>query len=84
MNAKKTNGITSDDIQDLALGLKGLRNAICEPAVPCDTPYGGRVGDLTEAMVYIGQAIDHHAEKIRDIAIAIERLVDVIEKPRDV
>lgn len=52
---------------------EGLRDAICRPAAPWPTPHGGVVGDLTEAMCYVGTAIDSVASSLDRIAEAIEQ-----------
>ena len=68
-NAEPANVV---DVADkIANALVGLRDAVCEPAAPFNTPDGGRVGNVTEAMIFIGQEIGNVASSIRDLAEAI-------------
>ena len=74
-DSPSTERVAMDDDNDLAEAvhgaLTGIRDAICRPAMPFTTRHGGRVGDLTEATVYVAQALDGIADSISDLAEAI-------------
>lgn len=49
----------------------GIRNAICEPAVPFHDQEGGRIGNLTEAAISVSRALFKIAESIQSLADAV-------------
>jgi len=67
--------VSMDDDNDLADAihgaLTGIRDAICRPGVPFKNRHGGNTGDLTEATIYVAQALDGIADSISDLAEAI-------------
>lgn len=66
--------MNSNDFNDaVAMALRDIARGICKPnAVPWKSPYGGNVGDVTEAMIEISQAIRAVAMSLDGVAAAIE------------
>ena len=64
--------IDAASIVDAIDALYTLANSITPSGVGAmDTPNGGRVGSLTEAVVYAAENLEHIAEALSDIADAI-------------
>ena len=65
-----------DDADEMFMAInrsiEAHRDAICRPGIPWGTPDGGKVGDLTEAVIYVGQSIGSMAAALERIAEAIE------------
>lgn len=65
----------TDLIPDVVRAIRSIGHAISGDAMPYTTPEGGRVGDLTEAMIMCGlglraiaSAITEHTEFLREQA----------------
>ena len=60
--------MSNDQVKEFVRAITRLSDAVCRPGITFDTPSGGKVGDLTEAMCYIAEGLYEIAEAIRDHA----------------
>ena len=65
-----------DGLTEIAESLRGLRDAVCERAAPYQTPGNGRVGNLTEAAIFIGEGIDKLANAVQSLADAAHAIAE--------
>lgn len=55
-------------VEELTRAVSEIAQAICRPGVAWNSPDGGKVGDLTEATIFVGQQIGRLASAMQDIA----------------
>ncbi len=75
----------NEEIEEAVIRASHALAGICDVlnggnALPYDSPNGGRVGDIVEAGIHIGEAIHSAASGLSEIAEAIEGLSTALKE----